>query len=119
MKKSTTTKAAQGKTVDAMVDTVESEGAYRGSPSIYSETSYIGEISDTESGEDEDLALQSDRSVEDNNPKRARMDSTKGVASLDVTGRVAWPQASTPSAACHSGRAVKVERRSSINHHGS
>jgi len=54
--------------VDAIVDSVESEGAYRGSPSVHLETSYIGGISDTESGEDEDLALQSHRSVGDNKP---------------------------------------------------
>ena len=57
MEKSTTTQVAQGTTVDTIVDTEESEGAYRGIPSMHSETSYIGEISDTESGEDEDLTL--------------------------------------------------------------
>ena len=68
MAKSTTTQVAQGTTVDAMVDTGKSKRAYRGIPSVHSETSYIGGISDTESGENEDLALQSHRSVGDNKP---------------------------------------------------
>ena len=51
-----------------MADTGESEGAYRGNLSVHSEASYIGGISDTESGEDEDLSLQGHRSVGDNKP---------------------------------------------------
>jgi len=45
---------------------VESKGAYRRSPSIHSDTSYTGEISDTESGEDDDLILQGQKGVGDN-----------------------------------------------------
>ena len=53
MAKSTTSQAAKGTIMDAIVDTVESEGAYGGSPGVHSETCYIRGISDTESGEDE------------------------------------------------------------------
>jgi hypothetical protein len=62
-------RAAQVATVDAMADTGESEGAYLGSPSIHSETSDIGEISNTDSGEDEDLSLQGAKSVGDTKPQ--------------------------------------------------
>jgi len=48
-----------------MAATVDSEGAYRGSPSAHSEASGIGGISDSESGEDEDLTLHSHRSEGD------------------------------------------------------
>ena len=48
-----------------MAAKVESEGAYMGSPSAHSEASYIDGISDTESGEDEDLTLHSHRSIGD------------------------------------------------------
>ena len=103
--------------MDAVADTGENEGAYRGSSSVHSEASYIGGISDTESGEDEDLALQGHSSAGIRNKKQG--ESTTVAASLDATGRVAWPQALTTSEACRWDREVNGERRSSLNRQGS
>jgi hypothetical protein len=77
--------------VDAIGDTVESKCAYRGSPSVHSETSYIGGISDTESGEDEDLALQSHRSVGENKPTTSAdgVENRRSLVRRDREGSVA------------------------------
>ena len=80
-----------GATGDAMVDTVESEGAYRGSSNIQSNISYIGEISDTESGEDDDLVLQGQKSVHGNKPTQGSegYDQRRGFVRRDREGSVA------------------------------
>jgi len=72
------TPAKQVATLDAMAATVESEVAHRGSPSAHSEASGIGGISDTESGEDEDLTLHSHRSEGDKRTTGA--EGSKGSA---------------------------------------
>jgi len=70
---------------------VESARAYRGSPSVHSETSYIGGISDTKSWEDENLTLQSRRSVGDNKPTTGAdgFDQRSGFVRRDREGSVA------------------------------
>jgi len=105
------TPAKQVATVDAMAVTVESEVAHRGSPSVHSEASGIGGISDTESGEDEDLTLHSHRGEGDKRTTGAEESKISAVR-RDREGSVASSVDTFRSMSLGEGSSIKTKTAS-------
>ena len=98
------TPAKKVATVDAMAATVESEVAQRLSP--HSDASGIGGISDSESGEDEDLTLHSHKGEEDKDTTGADGDRSS-AGRRDREGSVASSVDTIRSMTLGEGRSLK------------